>query len=104
MLAPDTNGVKAWSKWFGRYIRELGITDTAKVFHSFRHNFKDALRTAGVSEEVHDALTGHSTRGEVSRGYGTKDMTKRFGWKTLASTVAKVVGVCAQRESADRQW
>jgi hypothetical protein len=37
LLAPDTNGVKAWSKWFGRYIRELGITDRAKVFHSFRH-------------------------------------------------------------------
>ena len=60
------------------------------MFHSFRHNFKDALRTAGVSEEVHDALTGHSTRSEVSRGYGTKDMTKRFGWQTLASAVAKV--------------
>jgi hypothetical protein len=45
LIAPNTGGVKAWSKWFGRYIRELGITDTAKVFHSFRHNFKDALRT-----------------------------------------------------------
>jgi integrase len=60
------------------------------VFHSFRHNFKDALREAGVGEEVHDALTGHSTRGEVSREYGTKDMTKRFGWRTLASAVAKL--------------
>ena len=90
LIAPDTGGVKAWSKWFGRYIREAGITDRAKVFHSFRHNFKDALRAAGVGEEVHDALTGHSTRGEVSREYGTKDMTKRFGWRTLASAVAKL--------------
>ena len=90
LIAPDTGGVKAWSKWFGRYIREAGITDRAKVYHSFRHNFKDALRAAGVGEEVHDALTGHSTRGEVSREYGTKDMTKRFGWRTLANAVAKL--------------
>src|SRR5262245_61340394 len=74
----------------GRHIRDLGITDTAKVFHSFRHNFKDALRAAGIGQEIHDALTGHSTRGEVSREYGAKDMTKRFGWETLASAVAKV--------------
>jgi integrase len=90
LVAPDTSGVKAWSKWFGRYIRDIGITDKAKVFHSFRHNFKDALRMAEVSEEVHDALTGHSSRGEVSREYGTKDMTRRFGWQTLAKAVAKV--------------
>jgi integrase len=90
LIAPGTGGVKAWSKWFGRYLREAGINDRAKVFHSFRHNFKDALRAAGVGEEVHDALTGHSTRGEVSREYGTKDITKRFGWQTLASAIAKV--------------
>jgi len=90
LIAPDTRGVKAWSKWFGRYIRDIGIIDRAKVFHSFRHNFKDALRRAGVNEEVHDALTGHSTRGEVSREYGTKDMTRRFGWQILANAVAKV--------------
>jgi integrase len=107
LIAPGTGGVKAWSKWFGRYIREIGIIDKAKVFHSFRHNFKDALRAAGVSEEVHDALTGHSTRGEVSREYGAKDMTKRFGWQMLASAVAKVsypgldlTGLCRERKRA----
>jgi len=26
----------------------------------------------------------------VSREYGTKDMTRRFGWKALASAVEKV--------------
>src|SRR5262245_1643505 len=90
LLAPDTNGVKAWSKWFGRYIRDLGITDTAKVFHSFRHNFKDALRAAGIGQEVHDALTGHSTRGEVSREYGDTDLTKRYGWQMLGRVVRYV--------------
>jgi hypothetical protein len=26
LVAPDTGGVKAWSKWFGRFIRDIGIT------------------------------------------------------------------------------
>ena len=61
-LRPDRSGVMTgnWSKWWGRYARKLGITDHRKVFHSFRHTFKDACRAAGVSEEVHDRLTGHS--------------------------------------------
>nr|WP_276511590.1 site-specific integrase [Rhodomicrobium udaipurense] len=73
-----------WSKWFGRYIRSIGITNPASVFHSFRHGFKDALRSVGVSEEVHDALTGHAGTGGVGRRYGAKDMVRRFGLKRLA--------------------
>jgi integrase len=37
--------------------------------HSWRHRFKSETRRAGIAEEVHDALTGH-TEGKVSRGYG----------------------------------
>ena len=33
---------ESWSKWFGRYIRGLGITNKARVFHSFRYGFKYA--------------------------------------------------------------
>ncbi len=58
-----------FSKWWTRYRRSLGITDPRKPFHSFRHTFKEACRAAGMSEEVHDALTGHSN-GSVGRGYG----------------------------------
>lgn len=71
-LKPDSKGKLTgnWSKWWGRYARkELGITDSRKVFHSFRHTFKDTCRGAGISEEVHDALTGHSSGG-VGRQYG----------------------------------
>lgn len=60
-----------WSKWFGRYVRKIvGITDRAKVFHSFRHTFKRMTRDAGLPEEMHDALTGHAGRGGVGRSYG----------------------------------
>ena len=57
LLTPGSRGGlgEGWSKWFGRYIRNIGITNTASVFHSFRHGFKDALRAAGVDEDVNDA-------------------------------------------------
>ena len=42
------------------------MEDGGKVFHSFRHTFKRMARDAGLSEEMHDALTGHT--GEVSAG------------------------------------
>lgn len=60
----------SWSKWYGRYLRgTVKITDKRITFHSFRHSFKDACREAGLTEEQHDALTGH-TGGGVGRAYG----------------------------------
>jgi integrase len=51
-----------YSKWFGRYLREVAnVSDKRKTFHSFRHGFKDAARRAGVPQDCHHALTGHST-------------------------------------------
>jgi integrase len=88
LLTPGPKGGfgEAWSKWFGRYKRELGITNKASVFHSFRHGFKDAARAARVSEDLHDALTGHAGS-SVGRTYGAKDMVRRFGLATLADAV-----------------
>lgn len=59
-----------WSQWFGRYLREVvGITESRKVFHSFRHGFKDACRVCGISQEHHDRITGHGSR-SVGDNYG----------------------------------
>jgi integrase len=80
---------EAFSKWFGRYKRALGIDNEKSVFHSFRHGFKDALRAAGVNEDVNDALTGHSGGNTVARGYGSDDMVRRFGFHTLSAAVEK---------------
>lgn len=79
---------EAWSKWFGRYLKQIGIPGGGPVFHSFRHNFKDALRQKGESEDINDALTGHSGGG-VGRSYGSKDKAKRFGMDRLADAVAQ---------------
>ena len=75
----------AWSKWFNRWLGdEAEITAESKVFHSFRHTFKRHARDAGVSEELHDALTGHSGGG-VGRDYGGG-----FGVKRLAEAMALI--------------
>lgn len=59
-----------FSKWWGRYARgKLLITDSRKVFHSFRHSFKDACRNGDIHKEIHDALTGHASS-DVGSSYG----------------------------------
>ena len=85
-LRPSVSGqiTGNWSKWWSRYTDNLGITDHRKVFHSFRHAFKDACRDAEIAEEVHDALTGHTT-GSVGRKYGGG-----VPLKVLAEAVAKI--------------
>jgi integrase len=56
--------------WFSEYLRKVcGVIDKRMVFHSFRHGFKDLCRAAGLPEEIHDALTGHSSS-KVARRYG----------------------------------
>ena len=86
-LRPDRYGklTTSFSKWYGRYIRRLGLTDSRKVFHSFRHTFKDALRAAGVEEAIQDAIMGHAGGG-VGRTYGSG-----YPVSVLAESVAKTV-------------
>ena len=76
-----------WSKWWGRYMRKtIGITDKRKVFHSFRHTFKDACRAAGIGQEIHDALTGHADGHNEGRSYGAEPHPLR----PLADDIRKV--------------
>jgi integrase len=84
-LKADRTGklTAAFSKWWARHCDRIGLTDRRKVFHSFRHAFKDARRDAGLSEEIHDALTGHS--GGVGRRYGNGVALPR-----LAQEIARV--------------
>ena len=91
LLTPGSRGGfgEAFSKWFGRYKKSLGIDNKKSVFHSFRHGFKDALRAGGVNEDVNDALTGHSGGNSVARGYGWDDMVRRFGFSALNAAVEK---------------
>ena len=61
----------SFSQWWGRYIRRVvKITDTRKVFHSFRHGFKDACRDSRIDKDIHDRLTGHGDGANEGDGYG----------------------------------
>jgi integrase len=93
LVAPDKHrALAAWSKWFGQqYLRKkVGISDTDKVFHSFRHCFQDALRAVTPDEELRDALAGRSGQKSVSRDYGAKNMLRRWGVERLKETIDKI--------------
>ena len=68
-LFPPTKSATTPSKMVNKWLRGIGITDPRKVFHSHRHTFKTLCREARVEEEIHDAITGH-TSVSVGRGYG----------------------------------
>lgn len=55
----------------GMEITAAGVRRDGVCFHSLRHTFKNLCREAGLLEEVHDALTGHSGGG-VGRKYGAR--------------------------------
>ena len=64
-----------YSKWFGRFLERFNIKEDKTSFHSFRHNFRDALK--GRVNETHlRALMGHD-KGDVHNAYGSSnfDMT-----------------------------
>jgi integrase len=89
-LKPNRYGVLTanWGKWFNRYLdTKIGIDDPTRVFYSFRHNFSDACREAGLSEEIKDTLMGHAknSKDSTGRSYGSG-----YSLKALADSVAKI--------------
>ncbi|EBA14423.1 Phage integrase [Roseobacter sp. SK209-2-6] len=60
------------------FIRSAVGDDDRKALHSFRGTLKDMLRNAGVSKELNDFFTGHSS-GDVAGDYGEgHSLAKRF--------------------------
>ncbi len=66
-----------FSKWFGRYIKHIGIKTTRTSFHSFRHNIKDLFRESGESDELAESFVGRTT-GTVGADYGGGFSLKRL--------------------------
>ena len=76
-LFPDLEAVRgklghAPSKWFSRYKTKLGITDTRKTFHSFRHTFIDDLREAAVQDSLIKRMVGHEDSSVTFGIYGSR--------------------------------
>jgi len=73
----------AFGKFFGRYLRSLGINEHRKVLYSLRHNMKDLLEAAGIGSKYVKRFLGHASGdGTVTDGYGSdvplKHMARRF--------------------------
>jgi integrase len=58
-----------FSKWFGRHLTSIGLSDRTLVFHSLRHLFREKARDAGLTEEVADAIGGWTAQ-TTGRRYG----------------------------------
>jgi len=66
----------AFSKWFGRYLKEVGIKrPRLAAAHSLRHTFVEACDNCGVNPKVTSALVGHSS----SHAGAGSAMTQRYG-------------------------
>jgi integrase len=100
-LFPAVANAKAantWSAWVGRWLDRMGLGGNRRGLHSLRHCFKDALRAAGVQEDLSDALTGHSNK-SVGRSYGArarhpsqrhKVIVERYGMQRLMEAIGAV--------------
>jgi integrase len=72
-IRPDSLGYLSgtFSKWFNdkrRFLGKVGVTQAGVSFHSFRHNYRDALREAEIGIERVRALGGwrRDSEGEES--------------------------------------
>ena len=71
-IEPGADGYYShnFSKWWGRYSKSIGFAAPKSAFHSFRHNFKDALAAAEVPENIAKSLMGHIDK-SVHASYGS---------------------------------
>ena len=69
-LARDGYG-KNVSRWFGSFKTGVGITDSKKSFHSFRHSFVEYLKVAKVDTHLISALMSHADNSITTGRYGS---------------------------------
>ena len=58
--------------WFARYLDSIGITETTKVFHSFRHTFETMATEKRIPPQYQNAICGWSEQGIGQRIYSHK--------------------------------
>jgi integrase len=62
------------SEWFTEYRRSKNVGSksgrSTKTFHSFRHTMNWTLQKTGVTQEIREALCGHTSKSINARVYG----------------------------------
>lgn len=79
-----------FSKWWGRFTKEIGVHSKQKTFHSFRHTFKRTMRDVGANAEHVNAIQGHSDGGSTSGQYGRDKDGMQYNMTTLMETMKKL--------------
>ncbi|MFC7736245.1 DUF6538 domain-containing protein [Roseomonas sp. GCM10028921] len=74
-----------WSNWTNRYLAHLQVTDRHHVAYSLRHNFRQMLRSANLTQELADRVFGHEGE-SVGGRYGREPVSP-----TDAALVARMV-------------
>lgn len=72
-----------WSRHFKKYLIEIGVSQTIKPSHGFRHSFATLMRESGIDEPVYRSIMGHSKSTQTSE-YGS------FQLPLLASALSKL--------------
>jgi integrase len=73
-LKPSTRGYHSerMSRWFNEgFLPKVGLKTETTSFHSFRHSFRDALRTINAPPAVVEGIGGWTLEGSVSGRYGS---------------------------------
>lgn len=68
---------KTYSKRFANRLNALNIKTKKTSFHSFRHNFKNALHEANIPDYVQNFIMGHSQKG-MDKVYGDSPTPKNL--------------------------
>jgi integrase len=74
-ITPGPKGIRAvaFSKWFTQFTRKAGAAMPRTCFHSFRHNFRDELRSARIDHDIAMVIGGWTSEGSAkgaSENYG----------------------------------
>ena len=86
--APNSRGQwgDGFSDWFTRLIQKHSLEGTKLGMHSFRHNWQDAAREAGLhGTAIGQELAGRSKGGDSSNNYGSG-----FSTATLAEASSRI--------------
>jgi integrase len=59
-----------FSKWWTRYAKDCGFYARRTAFHSFRHNFVDAMRAVEAPQYAIEAVVGHKNK-SINGKYGS---------------------------------
>src|SRR3546814_13397267 len=82
-------------RWFVRFLKNQGIEGQRLGMHSFRHNFQDRLREAGLhGTPIGQELAGRAKSGNTENSYGSG-----FSTKALADAMGRIeIGRASCRE------